>query len=265
MKNKSCITTINGDPVLIVDNWSSGEMKVKFADSWLESKEIPVARIKNSENMLEVILFLYMVKIPRIYIPYLPYAREDHYKPNTIRLLTSMMELMNNNKTQVVTLEPHSDVILFQKTPIGIMYVDKSIENFIKIMGLKEAIKIAPDLGATKRYPFDAFFMKTRNENGAPDMKLYDWNNDWQSGNRPIFIRDDIVDGGRTFIEAAKILKEKNPDAKLFLWATHGIFSHGIEELLFFFDAIGTTNSYSLEMPRHERLFVYDVFTDERI
>ena len=44
-------------------------------------------------------------------------------------------------------------------------------------------------------------------------------------------IVDDICDGGRTFLEAAKILKEETT-GKLFLYVTHGIFSKGIDELL---------------------------------
>ena len=43
-------------------------------------------------------------------------------------------------------------------------------------------------------------------------------------------IVDDICDGGRTFIELAKVLKSKGAK-DIYLYVTHGIFSKGIEVL----------------------------------
>jgi ribose-phosphate pyrophosphokinase len=43
-------------------------------------------------------------------------------------------------------------------------------------------------------------------------------------------IVDDILDGGKTFIEIAKVLKQKNV-GKIYLIVTHGIFSNGYAEL----------------------------------
>jgi ribose-phosphate pyrophosphokinase len=43
---------------------------------------------------------------------------------------------------------------------------------------------------------------------------------------KPILIVDDICDGGRTFIELAKVLREYGP-SQITLYVTHGIFSKG--------------------------------------
>lgn len=58
-------------------------------------------------------------------------------------------------------------------------------------------------------------------------------------------IVDDICDGGRTFIEIAKQIKEslKEDCGKIYLVVTHGIFSAGLKELGTYFDRIYTTNS----------------------
>ena len=56
-------------------------------------------------------------------------------------------------------------------------------------------------------------------------------------------IVDDICDGGRTFIELAKVIKEQKPDAEIYLIVTHGIFSAGFGELNNYFNKIFTTNS----------------------
>jgi ribose-phosphate pyrophosphokinase len=60
-------------------------------------------------------------------------------------------------------------------------------------------------------------------------------------------ILDDICDGGRTFIELAKVLKAKGA-AKVILFVTHGIFSAGLDPLFAGgIDAIWTTDSFPLK------------------
>ena len=70
---------------------------------------------------------------------------------------------------------------------------------------------------------------------------------------KDFFILDDIIDGGRTFIEIAKAIKSirlissaVHPDnyGKIYLVVTHGIFSAGLSPLNEHFDGIYTTNSY---------------------
>jgi len=57
-------------------------------------------------------------------------------------------------------------------------------------------------------------------------------------------IVDDICDGGRTFIELAKAIKEGRPTAEVYLVVTHGIFSGGFYDLNEVLDGIYCTNSY---------------------
>lgn len=45
---------------------------------------------------------------------------------------------------------------------------------------------------------------------------------------KPMLIVDDICDGGRTFIELAKVLRQFEP-SEIILYVTHGIFSKGFE------------------------------------
>jgi ribose-phosphate pyrophosphokinase len=56
-------------------------------------------------------------------------------------------------------------------------------------------------------------------------------------------IVDDICDGGRTFIGIAQELKMKNA-GDIYLCVSHGIFSHGFDELRKYFKKIFTTNSF---------------------
>lgn len=63
------------------------------------------------------------------------------------------------------------------------------------------------------------------------------------SFNNSVLVIDDICDGGRTFIELAKVLKAKQSDVSLALYVTHGIFSKGLDELKTYYDKIYTTNT----------------------
>ena len=58
-----------------------------------------------------------------------------------------------------------------------------------------------------------------------------------------LLVVDDICDGGRTFIELGKVLREKQC-GELSLFVTHGIFSYGIDQLLDVYDRIYTTDSF---------------------
>ena len=62
----------------------------------------------------------------------------------------------------------------------------------------------------------------------------------------PCYIVDDICDGGRTFVELAKILKEKNC-GDIYLYVSHGIFSNGTDGLVKNIKQICTTNFFSSE------------------
>jgi ribose-phosphate pyrophosphokinase len=60
-------------------------------------------------------------------------------------------------------------------------------------------------------------------------------------------IVDDICDGGRTFVELAKAIREQRPTAKIYLVVTHGIFSGGFEGLGEYFEHVYTTNSIKVQ------------------
>lgn len=77
-------------------------------------------------------------------------------------------------------------------------------------------------------------------------------------------IIDDICDGGRTFIEIAKVIKDKyanapgeiKPTCRIFLIVTHGIFSNHFSSLNHVVDGIYTTDSitsYGYNVPMFDR------------
>lgn len=113
-------------------------------------------------------------------------------------------------------------------------------------------ILISPDAGATKKiyklaeqigYKGDIITCsKSRDENGRLSNIIIP---EYHQPDKDIIIIDDICDGGATFINIAKVLREyKHHRGRIYLIVTHSIFSKGTNELLQHFDAIYTTNSY---------------------
>lgn len=109
---------------------------------------------------------------------------------------------------------------------------------------------VAPDAGAAKKTEEAAkevekpyiTMAKVRNlkTGEITGMRILD---DVDLTGKTVMILDDICDGGRTFIEAAKYLREAGAE-RVELCVTHGIFSKGVENLLDNgIDHIYTTNS----------------------
>ena len=110
------------------------------------------------------------------------------------------------------------------------------------IVDCKPGGLIAPDKGAAERYnfPYTAFGVKQRDVDG--NITKYELNT-INIKQEKLLIIDDICDGGRTFIELAKLL----PGKELYLYVSHGIFSKGFEELKKYYKHIYTTDSYKGE------------------
>lgn len=97
---------------------------------------------------------------------------------------------------------------------------------------------IAPDKGAAVKLNNPAMiFDKVRNlaTGEITGMQII---HDDSDVSKEYLVIDDICEGGRTFIEVAKLFKEKK-DASINLYVTHGIFSNGaIEKLLQYYSKI---------------------------
>lgn len=187
-------------------------------------------------------------------VPYFLGSRSDRkFKNGECNYLKEVIcPIINGlNLESITVLDPHSDVLEACLNN----YHKKDNHNLIEFALndldiMRNCVNIlSPDAGALKKIyeigkKFDIDQIVTANkirENGKivrteiPEHCFY--NND-------VFIIDDICDGGKTFIEIGKALK--NTDCgKKYLIVTHGIFSKGFLELEQHFDGIYCTNSYS--------------------
>ncbi len=195
-----------------------------------------------------------------LYTPYFLGSRSDRkFVEGGVNYLKQVIcPIINSlNFYSVVVLDPHSDVLEaclnnYEKADNHIL-VKWALTDIDNKDGAQSRIcLVSPDAGAYKKI-FDVAKKFSINKiitaNKVRDMKtgnilrteipVLDQHDDIQ-----YVIIDDICDGGRTFVELAKAIKESRPTAKIYLVVTHGIFSAGYSQLGEYFERIYTTNSY---------------------
>ncbi len=179
-------------------------------------------------------------------IPYLPYARQDRVcSEGQAFSLDVFANILNSQRyTEVVSADVHSDVAatlidnfrnIHQKEMVK--FVPKKYDNLV-----------SPDKGASKKIG------EVCDKLGYTSYIQCDKVRDPTTGNitsittdreglyGSCLIVDDICDGGRTFLETAKLLKSKGAES-VDLYVTHGIFKGVSEDFFSYIDNIYTTSS----------------------
>jgi ribose-phosphate pyrophosphokinase len=190
-----------------------------------------------------------------LYAPYFMGARSDRrFQDGGINYLKQVIcPIINSqNFSSVTVLDPHSDVLEAclnnYKKENNFKLVDFALQN-LNGRSAQTAI-VSPDAGALKKIYDVAKEFNITNVTTASKVR------DIVSGNivktqlpglflsdiEHIIIIDDICDGGRTFIELAKVIKEQT-NIPIYLIVTHGIFSAGLDQLSDYIDGIFSTNS----------------------
>lgn len=178
-------------------------------------------------------------------IPYFPFSRQDrvteHGGAFSLQMFAEIVKLCDFNK--VFTKDIHSEVAAAM-FPAGVFGNDEMAdiwEDTIMCHGFHESydkvILISPDAGALKKVYKLA---KSCSVRVAEARKV----RDVRTGNithseidmhqlsdvTDAYIVDDICDGGRTFTELGKLIREGGYKGDLTLCVTHGIFSKGVSK-----------------------------------
>jgi ribose-phosphate pyrophosphokinase len=214
-----------------------------------------------------------------LYIPFFLGSRSDRlFQTGGVNYLKQVIAPIVNLQgyDKVTTIDPHSDVLEavlnnFDKIN-NFKLVKYALTNIDNKDGARDRIcLISPDAGAYKKI-FD-IAKEFKIENIVTANKVRDLtsgkilrteipNLDFNDNTSYVII-DDICDGGRTFIELSKVIKEQKPNSKIYLIVTHGIFSGGLDILKESFDGIFTTNSYMSiwleENNSNEKIYQLDV------
>ena len=259
----------NSDIKYKISKFPDGQQSIKLdmVDTDLPNKiTVSITSRFNSFLDLELIIaanqalreFSYVENV-KLNVPYFLGARSDRkFEAGTSNYLkTVICPIINAQKfSRVTVLDPHSDVLEacldnYHKHNNHRLVKDAltAIDN--KNDAQERICLVSPDAGAYKKI-FDV-----AKEFGINRIITANKVRDIKTGNiirtevptldqhedLKYVIIDDICDGGRTFVELAKAMKESRPTAKIYLIVTHGIFSAGFDTLNQYFEGIYTTNS----------------------
>lgn len=243
-----------------------------------------LARIQSSDDLIKLAMLKDALqrfdnREVNLFLPYVPYARQDRVcdkgEAFSVMVFAKMIAGMGFNRVTIV--DPHSEATPAAFEAAGIrLNVIKQIDilnhfiNFIPV--LIRSTLVSPDAGSNKKTAEAAGWLQHRNFIRAD--KLRDLSNgeikeivvysDDING-RDVVILDDICEKGGTFIGLAKVLKAKGA-GRIILYVTHGVFGGKtaydgtvIKNLLANgIDEIWTTNSYHEKLD-HPNLNVLDL------
>lgn len=253
---------LNSDIGFKISQYPDGQQSVSI-EPFDITQTIQISSRMNSFKDVELIICANQtlkelgVKNIELYVPYFIGGRSDRKfgEGQTNYLKNVICPIINSQGfSKVIVLDPHSDVLEaclnnFEKIN-NFSLVDEALSYLIKDDEDNKVAIISPDAGALKKIYDVAKHFGISNVTTASKVREMSTGTILRTelptmdldGIEHIVIIDDICDGGRTFIELAKVIKEQT-DKPIYLIVTHGIFSAGYFELGKYFSGIYTTNS----------------------
>ena len=227
-----------------VGRFSDGEVRVMIRES-VRGKDVfviqPICRSANSsvnDNLLELLVMLDAFKrasARRVIAvtPYYVYARQDRKikprEPISARLVADLITAAGADR--IVTMDLHAQQIQgFFKIPVDNIPAGPAIAEYLEAQGLKGegVVIVSPDVGGVARatkYADDlksplAIVVKRRPEpNEAHVMEVIG-----EVEGRVAVIVDDMIDTGKSVVEAAKALIKRGA-TKVYACCTHPVLS----------------------------------------
>lgn len=243
--------------------FSGGEEHIRFtSESEKDVEAVHItAKLTNSANILKLVIAVDALKRmygPKISLeltsPYFPYARQDRVcvdgEAHGAHVMAGLINTLDFDR--VTIWDAHSDVspaLLNNVTNVQQGPIIEQHTQLAQLLRDRQLTLVSPDAGATKKTQNVAKYF-----GGGMEVLQAEKIRDLETGqithtdlhgdvtNKDLLIVDDICDGGRTFIELAKVLKQKECKS-ISLYVTHGIFSKGIEVFNGLIDNIYTTDS----------------------
>ena len=258
--------TIKGREVpLKVFRFPGGEVQVRIEDdehpdthSHERTQAVIDVRLKTSDDVMGLLMLTDAVR--RLYgstdidlvCPYLPYARQDRVAyPGEALAAGVLCRLLNAQDYRSVEVwDAHSDVSLALLDRVR----HRPASDFATRITSHQDVIVAPDQGAMKRAGGVARMVQAQMVT-AEKVRSTDTGeitgtkvHSGPIGSRDFLVVDDICDGGRTFIELAKVLRPLTT-GKVKLYVTHGIFSAGFDVLRPFIDQVFVANPFPETLP----------------
>lgn len=231
-------------------NHYEGKYYINFINVW--------SPIRCSDDLMKLLLFTDAFRRSynfdckfRVFIPYIPYARQDRVANSGESLSIKVFaDVINSqNYFRVYYMDAHSDVCTalinncYEMFKVNDEYLRKIILDY------DNCIVLAPDAGAYKRLSKNIkdvpliYATKHRDTKTGLLSNLEIHAGNVNISDKKILVVDDICDGGGTFLLLADEFG-KQYNNELNLYVSHGIFSKGYDELKKRYKRIYTTNSF---------------------
>ena len=211
------------------------------------------------ENEREIVDLLSLSKLLNnqlntLHVPYLPYARQDKEVSNASTFnLEVFADLINSLKLSHVTSVDVHNPTKTENLIDNLVNIKVDDFHYEVVKATRPDYLVFPDAGAHDRYRGSIVDInlpsivcdKTRDQltGQITGHKIVHQDGSLTSAKRFLIV-DDLCDGGATFISVARMLRDVNPDVKVYLCVTHGLFSKGRDTLLANgIDGVYTTDS----------------------
>lgn len=235
-----------------------GELQVRVPELIVDERVTLTWKPKSAEKVILLLLTVNALRNAGIYdiqldCLYLPYARQDRVcspgEAISVEVICKLLDDLGLHYVRFWDLHNEEKAFeCFQQTAISNTERFEIFQRFriIDDFDTDNLIVCAPDDGAMegalklceKLELWNPVYFAKKRDPKTGEIISYEFQSFARNmDDRNVLIVDDICDGGRTFIEAAKCLKSETT-GKLFLYVTHGIFSKGIDELLEYYQHI---------------------------
>lgn len=229
----------------------AGELHLQLSDKVLNNNRGSMIDVEfnfyNSGDIFELLLLTHTLRenqidVGNLILPYMPFGQADRVnEPGECFSLRLFCDLINNviKPVCVTVYDPHSDVTPALLRNCNIVPQWRILEPIIRSIRYEnnwdDLILISPDAGAAKKIYKLALLLdnvavvecsKVRDTSTGKILKTEVYTSDFCGS--PCIICDDQCVGGRTFIEIAKVLRERNA-GPIILVTTNGIYSQGME------------------------------------
>jgi ribose-phosphate pyrophosphokinase len=252
-----------------VFNGGETQVKIDVVPIAPGSPVVIKAKIMSANDVMELLVLTDAIKRNykasiHLEMPYLPYARQDRVCDTGEALsLKVFCDLINaQNYASVTIWDVHSDVSLALLDRVIHVQQWQLVKATFADGLPSDTIIVAPDAGASKKTYEVAVRMNLRmiqatkhrdvTTGKITETKIVDFNG-LESTDKYLIV-DDICDGGRTFIELAKVLKSFAPKSEVHLFVTHGIFSQGLDVFEGLIDHIYCPNVFHPELFEQTKL-----------
>ncbi len=245
-----------------INNFPDGDVNfLPFKDLVIE----PDSTLSYSITGVNSIYLLLQIKnaFPELYhldLTYLP-GRADRKTDTCGFSLAAIAQIINLcNFDSVKLLQPHSKVSMdLIRNSFPQSKTIELIKTLLLVENIYKFTVIVPDKGAASwvpnvietlpivhniAKPNILYLEKTRTETGIVPSIVQGQEEVLNNLEDNLVIVDDLVDGGGTFLQVAKLMKGMYPEKKIYLVVTHAIFSKGYNWFNGLIERIVCTDSY---------------------